>query len=296
MNTFAYAQTVFTSAVAKCSALGAKIEAIKKNIQVQEDSVNVNSTPIEDNSTYKYYKTQIDETRARKDAALEKLEQEFRQRRDTLESKYDAQINMFTLNLESTREKIENKTPTTPAYRRLIAELNIVEKQLVESKQEHANALATLEQAFLVDAAKKKKDALEKERVAARQRQIENEEAGKRIEQDRENTRKAEMERAKQRSEAAKIQTTTIEESNLQFAFTPPPKKIKKAKGEVKKLSFPLDPKKQYTVDELDTIDVDYEKDGDANCELYDKLYHEAAIREGMYGAWECKEESLSPV
>lgn len=273
MNTVAYAQTVFTSAVAKCSALGAKIEAIKKNIQVQEDSVNVNSTPIEDNSTYKYYKTQVDETRARKEAALEKLEQEFRQRRDTLESKYDAQINMFTLNLESTRQKIENKTPTTPAYKRLIAELNIVEKQLVESKQEQANALATLEQAFLVDAARKKKDALEKERVAARQQQIENEEAMKRIEQDRENTRRAEMERAKQRSEAAKAaQTTTVVDT----------KPVRKAKKYVKQLSFPLDPKKQYTVDELDTIDVDYEKDGDANCELYDKLRLEAAIREGL--------------
>jgi len=287
MNTFAYAQTVFTSAVAKCSSLETKIEALKKNIQVQEDSVNVNSTPIEDNSTYKYYKTQVDETRARKEAALEKLEQEFRQRRDTLESKYDAQINMFTLNLESTRQKIENKTPTTPAYKRLIAELNIVEKQLVESKQEQANALATLEQAFLVDAARKKKDALEKERVAARQQQIENEEAMKRIEQDRENTRRAEMERAKQRSEAAKAaQTTTVVDT----------KPVRKAKKYVKQLSFPLDPKKQYTVDELDTIDVDYEKDGDANCELYDKLYHEASVREGVYGAWECKEECLSPV
>jgi len=203
---------------------------------------------------------------------------------------------LFTLNLESTREKIENKTPTTPAYKRLIAELNIVEKQLEQSKQEQANALATLEQAFLLDAAKKKREAVEKERVAARQQQIKHEEAVRRIEQDRENTRKAEMERAKQRSEAAKVETTTIEESNLQFAFTPPSKKIKKAKGKVKKLSFPLDPKKQYTVDELDTIDIDWEKDGDANCEMWEKLRHEASIREGLFGAWECKEESLSPV
>lgn len=273
MNSISLAQSAFSSAITKCSSLEGKIEALKKNIQVQEDSVNVNSTPIEDNSTYKYYKTQIEEARTRKDAALEKLDQEFRQRRDALESKYDAQINMFMLNLETTREKIENKTPTTPAYRRLIAELNIVEKQLEQAKQEQVNALATLEQAFLVDAARKKREALERERITLRQQQIENEEAVKRIEQDRENTRKADMERAKQRVEEAKAaQTTTVVDT----------KPVKKAKKNVKQLSFPLDPKKQYTVDELDTIDIDYEKDSESNIELYDKLRLEAAIREGV--------------
>lgn len=284
MNSIAFAQSAFSSAITKCSSLETKIESIKKNIQVQEDSVNVNSTPIEDNSTYRYYKTQIDETRARKEAALEKLDQEFRQRRDTLESKYDAQINMFTLNLETTREKIENKTPTTPAYRRLIAELNIVEKQLEQAKQEQANALATLEQAFLADANKKRKDAIERERIALRQQQIENEEAVRRIEQDRENSRMAEMEKAKKRVEEAKAAQTTV-------VVTPT---IKKSKRKVKELSFPLDPRKLYTVDELDTIEIDWERDGDINCDLWEKLRHEAAVREGLDGTkvYECKEDS----
>lgn len=284
MNSISLAQSAFSSAITKCSSLETKIEAIKKNIQVQEDSVNVNSTPIEDNSTYRYYKTQIDETRARKDAALEKLDQEFRQRRDALESKYDAQINMFTLNLETTREKIENKTPTTPAYRRLIAELNIVEKQLEQAKQEQINALATLEQAFIVDAAKKRKDAIERERIALRQQQIENEEAVRRIEQDRENTRMAEMEKAKKRLEEAKAAQTTV-------VVTPT---IMKSKRKVKQLSFPLDPRKLYTVDELDTIEIDWERDGDINCDLWEKLRHEAAVREGLDGTkvYECKEDS----
>jgi len=192
--------------------------------------------------------------------------------------------------------KYESSKPTSTAYTKLVSNKEQTQKEIDEVSGE-------LQQALVVMMAAQRKESEnraveEKQRLKREEREqfLKDEEERKRIEQDRENTRKAEMERAKQRSEAAKAaQTTTIEESNLQFAFTPPPKKIKKAKGRVKKLSFPLDPKKQYTIDELDTIDVDYEKDGDANCELYDKLYHEASVREGVYGAWECKEECLSP-
>jgi hypothetical protein len=233
----------------------------------------------------------IEALKASTEAKISALED----KKDNASVEFERRIEYHQKSILNITTKFDNAKPTSTAYTKLVSNKEQTQKEIDEVSGE-------LQQALVVMMAAQRKEsenraAEEKQRLKREERDqfLKDEEERKRIEQDRENTRKAEMERAKQRSEAAKIQTTTIEESNLQFAFTPPPKKIKKAKGRVKKLSFPLDPKKQYTVDELDTIDVDYEKDGDANCELYDKLYHEASVREGVYGAWECKEECLYP-
>ena len=316
---YSEAQFIYDKLFARLTILNKKLESITHQLSVEENAFELRKQPIDDDKGYNYYVRTRDNTikninivsqeitakintlESKRESAIRAINEEYdrkieilERKRDTEKAALEAKVEQHQKEVESVLHKYESSKPTSTAYTKLVSNKEQTQKEIDEVSGE-------LQQALVVMMAAQRKEsenrmAEEKQRLKREERDqfLKDEEERKRIEQDRENTRKAEMERAKQRSEAAKIQTTTIEESNLQFAFTPPPKKIKKAK--VKKLSFPLDPKKQYTIDELDTIDVDYEKDGDANCELYDKLYHEASVREGVYGAWECKEESLSPV
>lgn len=299
------AQRSIALASSKHSSLQSKLDTIKKNIQVQEDALHIDSTSIENDDTIKYYKTQIDDTKKRKDAALEKLENdyiarksaleiEFQNRRDAIDTKFDSQVNMFIGNIDTKREKLQNKTPTSPAYKRLIAELAIVEAQTNEANNAYIQAIGQMERAQINYSEKMRQQYMAEERQRQFNESLKEEEERKRIEQQRENTRREEMKRAEERSRAAKHNHSTVivdSPTTLQYSVTPPTKAKKAVKSTVKPLSLlALDAKKQYTVAQLDTVEVDFEEH-EAESELWEKLRHEAAVREGVFGAFVCKDD-----
>jgi hypothetical protein len=234
----------------------------------------------------------IEALKATTEAKISALEN----KKETTSGDFEGRIEYHQRSILNITNKFENAKPTSTAYTKLVSNKDQTQKEVDDVTGELQQALVVMMAAQRKESENRAEEQKQRLKREERDQFLKDEDERKRIEQYRENERKAELERAKQRSEAAKLEATTIEESNLQFAFTPPPKKENKAKSNVKKLSFPLDPKKLYTVDELNTVDVDWEKDEAANCELWDKLYHEASVREGMFGAWECKEESLTPV
>lgn len=306
---------------AKWSLLNKKLESISHQLTVEENAFELRRKPITEDTGYNYYVRTRDNTignisilcqeiaakintlEAKRESAIKAINEEYdrkievlERKRDTEKAALDAKAVQHQKDVESVVQKYECAKPTSTAYTKLVSNKEQTQKEVDDASAELQQALVALMAAQRRDSENRVSE--EKQRLIREEREqfLRDEQERKRIEQNRENDRKAEMERARQRSEAAKLKAaqtvTTIEESTLQFAFTPPPKKV--TITDKKLSSCVLDPKKLYTVDELDTIEVDYDRDDPRLIELYDKLRHEASVREGAYGtAWECKEDSL---
>lgn len=310
---------------AKWSLLNKKLESISHQLTVEENAFELRRKPITEDNGYNYYVRTRDNTignisilcqeiaakintlEAKRESAIKAINEEYdrkievlERKRDTEKAALDAKAEQHQKDVESVVQKYECAKPTSTAYTKLVSNKEQTQKEVDDASAELQQALVALMAAQRRDSENRVSE--EKQRLIREEREqfLRDEDERKRIEQNRENERKAEMERARQRSEAAKLKaaqtvTTCTEESNLQFAFTPPPKKV--TITDKKLSSCVLDPKKLYTVAELDLIEVDWDRDDPDKCMLWEKLHTEASVREKAYGtAWECKEDSLSPV
>lgn len=318
----------------KLSILNKKMEAINHQIAVEEAAFELRKQPIDEDKGYNYYlrerdsavkalentkeeiENKITKIQAQCDIQVADLEQkkasailDFERKIEALKActeakitaldrkkessnvEYQRKIDYHQSSIMSITNKFQTAKPTSTIYSKQVSNKEQTQREIDDLNGEVQQALVVLMAAQRKDMEKRQKEEMNKQRMMEREQFLRDEDERARIRQQRENERKAEEERARQRCEAAKALNAALEEIEAETKIVVS-KPIKKSKN---KLSFPLDPKKKYTVDELDTIEIDWERDGDENCELWEKLRHEAAEREGISGAEAWRKQLLSP-
>lgn len=304
----------------KLSTLNKKLETIQHKIVVEENAYEQRKKPLSEDTGYNYYVRTRDNTieniktmsqeidakittlEAKRDCAIRAINEEYDRKIDVLQRKKDtekvtlqAKVDQHQKEVENVLQKYENSKPNSVVYTKLIGDKEQTQKEADDLNADVQQALVVLMAAQRKDMEKRQQEEMNKQRIIEREQFLRDEDERVRIRQQRENERKAEEQRARERCEAAKALNAAIKEADNEVVESKPVMKSKSSKKKVKQLSFPLDPKKQYTVDELDTIDIDWERDGDENCELWEKLRHEAAEREGISGAEAWRKQPLSP-
>lgn len=311
-----------------------KYDTVKRQIEVQLEAFSQIPRNPHDNSGFRYYTTERDKVskkldeessrlqrdistlEAKKQAAIEAVEADYRDKINRLENKRDAAVaaiqaeahskisvmeskseqfcsklqgdaERLTIDIERVQNKLECPEPQTPAYRKLKADLGKSEEELAEAKKKYIDANSELMKAFDIQQERVRREAINREMVMAREQAVRDAEEMKRIEQMRENERKAEDERARQRVKEAYATMNTPTEIVTPRAPPPPPapKKKEKVKGGVK-LSFPLNPKIKYRYDDLVDMEVNFDYDTltPQDEELHSKLSAYAARRENIKG------------
>jgi hypothetical protein len=322
-----------------------KYETVKRQIEVQLEAFSQIPRNLNDNSGFRYYTSErekvskkldeesgrlqrdISTLEAKKQAAIEAIEADYRDKITRLENKRDAAVaaieaearskisimeskseqfcaklqgdaDRLTMDIERVQSKLECPEPQTPAYRKLKADLGKSEEEMVEAKKRYIESNAELLKAFDRHQDRLRQENAEKERAMMREQAIRDEEAMKRIEHQRENERKAEDERAAMRlKEALAAMNTPTEIVPTPVVKTPPPppapKKKEKVKGGVK-LSFPLNAKTKYSYNDLCDMELNFDYDtlSQQDEELHSKLMAYAARRENIKG-WQSNRHNI---
>ena len=300
----------------KMNQLAKKLEVINHQITVEENAFELRKEPVEKDKGYNYYVKERDNAlaavelssreiddkistlEAKRDAEIKAINTEYDRKIDALERKKDlekarqqSKADDRQRDIENVIRKFDSAKPTSVIYSKLLSNKEQTQKELEEVQAEWQNAIVDLQHASQKASNKRIADALRIQQRLDREQAIRDAEELKRIEQGHENRRKEELEKAKQRSRDATVIVDTPEPgSTLKFAVTMPPKGSRAPKSMEKKLSFPLDPKKKYTIEQLRTLSPDYDVDAPEDCEMWDRLYSEAAKREELPSSrYECK-------
>jgi hypothetical protein len=300
----------------KLSILNKKIESIQHRIVLEENAFEQRRKPLAEDTGYNYYvrtrdntienikimsqeiEAKINTLEAKRDCAIRAINEEYDRKIDVLQRKKDTEkaslqtkVDQHQKEVENVVQKYEASRPNSVVYTKMVSDKEQTQKEIDDLNAEVQQALVVLMAAQRKDMEKRQREEMNRLRQVEREQFLKDEEDRARLRQQRDNERKAEEERARQRCEAAKALNAALEEIETETKVV----ESKPTKKSRKKLSFPLDPKKKYTVDELDTIDIDWEKDGDENCEMWEKLRREAAEREGISGAEAWRKQPLSP-
>jgi hypothetical protein len=236
---------------------------------------------------------------AKRDAQLRAINSEYEVKIEALERKKESEmiklrnrIDDRQRDIDGIRAKFDNAKPTSTSYSKLVSDRDQTTKEIETAQYEMSQASITLQHSHKKDNDRRVREENSRLQFMARENALIELEKKKRIEQDRQNIIKQDIEKAKKRTEEAKMAAAaSLGPPKLQFAVTFPSKEERKLPKNIEKLSFPLDPKKQYTVDQLDTIHIDYDVNDPHDCEMWEKLRREACLREGVFGAWECKDD-----
>jgi hypothetical protein len=251
------------------------------------------------------YRDKITRLENKRDAAVAAIEAEARSKISIMESKADqycaklqGDAERLTIDIERVQTKLECPEPQTPAFRKLKADLAKSEEEKIEAKKRYIDSNAELMKAFDRKQEQVRRENAQKEMIMMREQALRDAEEIKRIEQQRENERKAEEERAQMRlKEALAAMNTPTEIVATPVVKTPPPplapKKKEKVKGGVI-LSFPLNPKKKYSYADLCEMEsnFDYDTLTPQDEEMHSKLMAYAARREQING-WMCNRHNI---
>jgi hypothetical protein len=270
--------TELHSIIAQMTANDKKIESVKSDIKVQEDAFDAIPRDIEGTSGYKYYLTEkeriargmtstthtFDSKIADLEAKKQIMMDEFDRKIQKVEAekaaglaKLESQNGYYDKLMLEMREKAEKAVPTSLTYRKLIAQLAQSEKEKIEIQKTYNEVLARH-----LAQAEKRSQQMQREQEAKRrqaeqldraERQRAQEEYDARIKRENEES----LARYRQREAAKTTIVSTPPPPENKIPTTPPVKrKVKIAPKE--SISFPLNPRTRYTIQQLDELQDKY--------------------------------------
>jgi len=288
----AQAEVLLMNAATEKGKLQSRLEAVKRKISVEMDSVANNKVDPETDRTYTYYRSERERVSKKMDTentlidikiqALEAKKAAFcdminaqiealSNKKDSTDSKLRGEDMRYFSEMERIRSKLENPEPTTASFKRLKSDLTTIEQEIIDADKKygelllvHATAREKEDRRLEREAAQQIKEALEHERR-------ERERALKIIEAQQEQTRKEEAERAKARVEEAK--------QKILGSLPAKPKKV------IETIELPLIDGKGYSFEQLCSIDQDDLSDD--QLKIYEKAYATAIRIEKIPGWWD---------
>ena len=308
-------ETMLMTAMEAMSAHSKKIEKIKCDIRIQEEAFNAIPRSVETSNGYKYYLTEkeriargLSATMNSFDAKIADLEakkkvmmDEFDRKIQKVESdkaagleKLENQNGYYDKLMLEMREKVENAQPTSLVYRKLVAQLAQSEQEEVRMKEEYTKLIA----ANTLIVQKRQRDAMRemevKERERLRLEKVVRDEAIAALDAKCKKEQDEYIVRYKTVYQPTEIVITpTPSEKKTETGGVAKAKRIpKKVEPEseplVEKISFPLNPRKRYTIEQLDLLcdETDYDSVSQKDWEMQGRCYAYAMRWKGSTG-WE---------
>lgn len=305
-------QAIFERAIAKLTAVEKKKEAVQRQIDVQIQAYALVPKGVDTNETVLYYRRERDRVankqttelnaidlkiqaiEAKKQAAIEKFDADIEAleaKKKALDDKLTSEGERYSSEILRFTTKLEDPEPPTPAFRKLKADLALC----IEEETKARDDMAVANTQLLAEMAKRSKRMVDEQMAEYRRREQE-ERANEQKERD--------MIEAIRERDAKKLQEefdAAIARAGPRIESEPPTEPVDhikealaavqsnvikynyKSKKPIKHLTYnDLSEDIIYTVDELDTINVDYEIDNENDITLWNKLRREACIREGI--------------
>ena len=245
----------------------------------------------------------IESIRQKTEAAIKQIEEDTERKIEALERKrkqklsvLESQQQTYSTEITTRIQKLEEAEPDTPAFRKIKAEETRLEKELKEAEEEYHKA-NMIQKAATERSFKNRIKEREEEHDRQRRQQLAIDQAEReRIEEQQRRKQEEEQRKFDEASERAGKRTDNkqpeeqdyvkLAVDSLNNAFPERKGLIKYGKkGKQLKLEE-LNRNTIYTVLDLDTIVIDYDKDDESKIELWEELRTAAAKREKLPGWW----------
>ena len=302
----------YMSAAADHVKLVERLEALKRKRDVDIEALALTPKDLEGNATYSYYSTEqsrlskkretdteaidskIRKLEAKKQAAIDDIDAQIlalESKKVSVDSTITNQSFYYQTQLEALRKKIENPEPDTLAFRKLKSDITRTEADIIESEKKMRQLHYNLEVAAERQNEKMKREAEISLRQQMQLEHIQRMEALTIIERQQAAVRKEEEERNKRRvQEAIEAQEkNTVVKKQVAFATEEKNTVVKKQEAKSDTVSWPLIPGKQYTMDQLWNLEIDFETITEEEEEVYERAKAAASKREKIPGWWDSK-------
>lgn len=278
MPAISLAQSIHDKASKRLSDIVKKKEDIRRQKEIAVQAFSLIPKDVDNNKTILYYRSE----KERVTNKIADLERE-RQR--------------YEMEIITRMQKLENLEPDTPAFRKLKAEETQLEQELKEAEEEYSRAKI----AYLTEQEKRHKnqqreimeefDRQERQRLAMEQAEREKiEEQNRKKQEEAQKKYDEALERVGKKpvdnKQPEEQDYTKIAIDSLKNAFPERRGLIKHGKKGKQLTLEELNRNTIYTVLDLDTIVIDYDKDDESKIELWEELRTAAAKREKLPGWW----------
>jgi len=301
------AENMFMSAVADLNKMKDRLEALQRKLKVEEETLAANRPAIEEDKQYKYFKnamervevkrkteselwdSKINALAAKRDAYVEMINAQIAAleiKREAAENKITNEDRYYFSELNRIEEKLLAKEPINQSYRKTRTDAEILEKEIYEAERKCNQLRFFAEAAHDKQMERRKREAQEEERRQQQLAHIERMEALAAIERQREATRKEEEERNRKRVEEAKAALAAPKKTEATEAVDSQKKKPGRPKIQIE---WPLVPGKEYTMEQLWSLEIDYDTITDEQDEIYERAVAAASKRENIPGWWDMK-------
>ena len=298
------------SAAADHGKLVERLDALKRKKDVDIEALALAPKDLEGNATYSYYTTEqsrlskkretdteaidskIRKLEAKKQATIDDIDAQIsalESKKGTVDDTISTQAFYYHNQLESLKKKIQNPEPDTLAFRKLKSDITRTEADIIVSEKKMRQLHYNLEAASERRNEKMKREAETALRQQMQLEHIQRMEALTIIERQQAAVRKEEEERNKRRVQeaiAAQEKDTAVKK-HVTFPTEEKNTVVKKQEVAAQKVSWPLIPGKQYTMDQLWSLEIDFETITEEEEEVYERAKAAASKREKVPGWWD---------